>query len=155
MALNLSGHISLLKPTMTTIYDTIWCHSAIMNRCSCHHIPAGNFKHRHGNMSLKLSTYIYGIHHAINLEPISSKWRPLYQWIFNPLGAKYFWVKLAIYFIFYHFLILRWSRNMKSFLVEDKDLFVSMSWLLMTWWCKEPGHQQPWYWSRSLWMFWL
>ena len=25
----------------------------------------------------------------------------------------------------------------------------SMSWLLMTWRCKEPGHQQPWYWLSS------
>ena len=22
----------------------------------------------------------------------------------------------------------------------------SISWLLMPWWCKEPGHHQPWYW---------
>ena len=26
-------------------------------------------------------------------------------------------------------------------------------WLLMTWWHKEPGHQQPWYWSTYLKIF--
>ena len=29
----------------------------------------------------------------------------------------------------------------------------SLPLLLMTWWCKEPGHQQPWYWPGSPRMF--
>ena len=32
---------------------------------------------------------------------------------------------------------------------QSMYLTQSMPWLLMTWWCKEPGHQQPWYWPIS------
>ena len=31
----------------------------------------------------------------------------------------------------------------------------SIPWLLMAWPCKVPGHQQQWYWSRYLKIFWL
>ena len=31
----------------------------------------------------------------------------------------------------------------------------SVAWLLMPWWCKEPRHQQPWYWPSYFWVFWF
>ena len=39
-------------------------------------------------------------------------------------------------------------RWLKSFLIKDKDILVYLTplipWLVMTWWCKESGHQQSW-----------
>ena len=37
---------------------------------------------------------------------------------------------------------------LKSFLLEDQDLFISHMWLLMTCWHKQPGHQQQQYWPK-------
>ena len=46
---------------------------------------------------------------------------------------------------FYHFLTLRWLRITIG--RQKHDYFTwSISWLLMTWQCQEPGHQQLWYW---------
>ena len=52
---------------------------------------------------------------------------------------------------FCHFLTLKHRRLLKSFLMDDKDLLtlhLSIPLLLMTWWQKEPGHQQPWHWTK-------
>ena len=49
------------------------------------------------------------------------------------------------YYIFYHFSTLRWCRYLKSFVMEDKDLFIlqPISLQLMIWHSKKPGHKQP------------
>ena len=56
------------------------------------------------------------------------------------------------YYIFYHFSTLRWCRYLKSFIMEDKDLFIlqPISLQLMIWRSKKPGHKQPLYWHRAL-----
>ena len=59
--------------------------------------------------------------------------------------------KVCLYFV--SVLCIEKTRLFKSFLKEDKDVpilyFQSVSWLMTTWWCKESGFQQPWYWPCS------
>ena len=68
----------------------------------------------------------------------------------NPLCAKFVSQNLKKYIcIFCHVLMLRGHSGLKSFLMEDKDqgIYATLSvlWLLMVWWHKEPGHRHPWY----------
>ena len=48
----------------------------------------------------------------------------------------------------FSFATLKWQGLLKYSLMEDDPLIPC---LLMTWWCKEPGHQQLWYWPISPW----
>ena len=72
--------------------------------------------------------------HTVNSLPASDPIRNIPQWpstsrlgCFNPLYA-----------IFFRGYINIWQRPTYS--------TYSISWLLMSWWCKEPRHQQQWYW---------
>ena len=57
--------------------------------------------------------------------------------LINPLDAESFWENTENIFSFR-------DVEMKSVIMEDKDL-----WLLMSRRLKDPGHQQPWYWPSS------
>ena len=70
----------------------------------------------------------------------------------NPLHAKFFRRNKNIYLHFMSFLhidmtqvveILPQVRQGPTYSTE------SVSWVLMSWWRKEPGHQQPWYWPSE------
>ena len=66
---------------------------------------------------------------------ISAKKSSMYR-VYNPCNAEFILAKIKQYF---HFL-----------------LFVNLvPWLLMTWWQKEPVHQQQWYWPSYLEIFWF
>ena len=57
-------------------------------------------------------------------------------------------------YIFYHFSTRRWCRLLNPSLCgRSRPVYAaySISWLLMAWQHKEPGHQQPWYWPSNLW----
>ena len=59
--------------------------------------------------------------------------------------------------IFHRFSALKRCGWLKHFLMGDKDSFVMHSQyrdLLMIWWYKKPGHQQPLYWSICPAIFW-
>ena len=69
--------------------------------------------------------------------------------IINPLRAKFLRENINIYLHFMSFLhtdktqvveIPPWVRQGPAYSTQ------SISWLLMSWRRKEPGHQQPWYW---------
>ena len=52
-----------------------------------------------------------------------------------------------------------WMEQMRSFHVKKTSapLFTVdqlISWLLLAWWHKKPGHQQPWYWPSLPGIFW-
>ena len=51
----------------------------------------------------------------------------------------------AYIYIICHSSTLTWYRWLKSFLKYDCTHLQSISWVLMPWRRKEPGHQQPWY----------
>ena len=59
----------------------------------------------------------------------------------------------------FHFLLLGWCRYLKHFLMEDSNslwyILITIPWLLMTRWHKEPRHQQPWHWPSSPEIFWF
>ena len=46
----------------------------------------------------------------------------------------------------------KWHMYLKSFLMEDNLSYIP--WMLMTWRCREPGHQRPWYLSGVCRIFW-
>ena len=66
---------------------------------------------------------------------------------FSRWHADFFSEKKKIYMcIFFHCTTLKWHRLLETFLMVDKEHFIihnqPIPWLLMTWYCKEPGHQQ-------------
>ena len=69
--------------------------------------------------------------------------------VFNPLRGKFFRGNINIYFHFVSFLRIDMTQVLKILpQVREGPIYsvYSISWLLMTWRRKEPGHQQPWYW---------
>ena len=67
----------------------------------------------------------------------------------NPLRAKFFWGNINIYLHFMSFLHIDLTQVLKiPPQVRPGPIYStqSISWLLMSWRRKEPGHQQPWYW---------
>ena len=63
------------------------------------------------------------------------------------------WVKkhkITLAFFFSTFSLLRWYMQLKSFLAGHMSCLFCIFYtlLLMTWLCREPGHQQPWYWHK-------
>ena len=68
---------------------------------------------------------------------------------FNPLRAKFFRGNLNIYLHFMSLLQINMTQVLKIISqVRPGPTYStkSISWLLMFWRRKEPGHQQPWYW---------
>ena len=69
----------------------------------------------------------------------------------NPLRAKFFCGNINIYLHFMSLLHIDLAQVLK-FLPQVRPGLIystwSISWLLMSWRRKEPGHQQPWYWPR-------
>ena len=68
---------------------------------------------------------------------------------FNPLRAKFFWGNINIYLHFMSVLHIDSTQVLKILpQVRPGPIYStqSISWLLMSWRRKEPGHQQPWYW---------
>ena len=69
-------------------------------------------------------------------------------WI-NPLRAKFFRGNINIYLHFMSLLHIDQTQVLKILpRVRPGPTYttLSISWLLMSWRRKEPGHQQPWYW---------
>ena len=72
--------------------------------------------------------------------------------LINPLRANFLWGKINIYLHFVWFLHIDTTQVVEilpQIRQEPTYSTKSISWLLMSWWRKEPGHQQPWYWSRQ------
>ena len=70
------------------------------------------------------------------------------QWV-NPLRAKFFRGNINIYLHFASFLHINMAQVVEilpQIRQEPTYSTWSVSWLLMSWRRKEPGHQQPWYW---------
>ena len=82
----------------------------------------------------------------------------------NASYTEFIFKKYKVYIcIFYFWSRLWWCRKLKSLLIECNWPFCpaeSISWMLMAWWCREPGHhtcqgypgyfQQPHWKSRGL-----
>ena len=104
-------------------------------------MPSGNHPLPEAMLSCWPSSVLpYGI--------IRPQWVKLWCFL-NPLRAKFFRVNINMYLHFMTFL-----RTYKTQVVEiparvrqgPAYTTKSISWLLMSWRRKEPGHQQPWYW---------
>ena len=67
----------------------------------------------------------------------------------NPLRAEFFRVNINIYLHFMSFLHTNKTQvvEIPPRVRQGPAYSTSISWLLMSWRLKEPGHQQPWYWS--------
>ena len=66
--------------------------------------------------------------------------------IINPLRAKFFWGNINIYLHFMSFLHIDWTQVLKILPQVSKGPTYStqsISCLMISWWRKEPGHQQP------------
>ena len=71
------------------------------------------------------------------------------NWIINPLCTKFFRGNISIDLHFVSFIHIDMTQVLKILpQVSEGPTYsiLSISWLLMSWRCKEPGHQQPWYW---------
>ena len=71
----------------------------------------------------------------------------------NPLRAKFFRENINIYLHFVWYLHIDTTQVVKilpQIRQEPAYSTLSISWLLMSWRRKEPGHQQPWYWHNKL-----
>ena len=69
--------------------------------------------------------------------------------VLNPLRAKFFRGNRNIYLYFMSFLQIDMTQGVEiipQIRQEPTYSTRSISWLLMSWRRKEPGHQQPWYW---------
>ena len=69
--------------------------------------------------------------------------------ILNPLCIKIFLENIKLYLQFISFLHTGTTQVAEIFPHVRQELTYStwsISWALMSWWHKEPGHQQPWYW---------
>ena len=69
--------------------------------------------------------------------------------VVNPLRAKFFRGNINIYLHFVSFLHITTTQVVEilpQIRQEPTYSTWSISWLLMSWRRKEPGHQQPWYW---------
>ena len=82
----------------------------------------------------------------------------LIDWLvgFNPLHAKFFRGNKNIYLHLMSFLHIGMTRAVEILPQVRQELACSkwsISWVLMSWQCKEPGHQQPWYlcWTELIW----
>ena len=67
----------------------------------------------------------------------------------NPLRAKFFRgnIKIYLHFVSYlHIDTMQIIEILPQIRQEPTYSTLSISWLLISWWRKEPGHQQPWYW---------
>ena len=68
---------------------------------------------------------------------------------FNPLHAKFFRGNKNIYLHFMSFPYIDITQVVEI-LPQVRQVLThstqSISWVLMSWWCKEPGHQQSWQW---------
>ena len=75
----------------------------------------------------------------------------------KPLSAELFWGSIKIYLHFFFIIFRDWDGKgcWNSFLWKIKPLYsvYSLPKLLMIWWHKEPGHQQPWHWPSSAGIF--
>ena len=70
----------------------------------------------------------------------------------NPLRAKFFRGNINIYLHFISLLHIDVTQVLKILTQVRPGLTYStqsISWLLMSWRHKEPGHQQPWYWPSQ------
>ena len=93
----------------------------------------------------KQNSYI--IIKKMHLNVSSEKWWPFclgfnvlrYVNIFCPFST------------FKHHTLLKFIPKERKYI---HNCIQSISCLLMTWWCKEPGHQQPWYWRCYLRILW-
>ena len=84
-----------------------------------------------------------------------TSWTPYYiirSQRVNPLRAKFFRGSINIYLHFMSFLHIDLTQVLKILpQVREGPTYsiYSISWLLMSWWRKEPGHQQPWHWCSQ------
>ena len=75
-------------------------------------------------------------------------------WVFKPHEVKFIFRQLKI--IYLHFLSFLNTEIAQVAEILPYDIqesvyaaqSIPLAWLLMTWWCNEPGHQQPWYWPN-------
>ena len=76
---------------------------------------------------------------------------PRVLWQNNKLNSKH----AELYKMYSHFESYLWLHSMEEDQVHNgATLYVaytilSISWLLMPWWLKEPGHLQAWYWLNK------
>ena len=77
--------------------------------------------------------------------PLMTSWKE----DLNPLRAKFFRGNINIYLYFVSFLHIDTTQVVEilpHIIQEHTYSTKSISWLLMSWRRKEPGHQTPWYW---------
>ena len=80
---------------------------------------------------------------------MEANWSLTCRIFFNSLHAKFISRIINMYWQFLSFLYPDMTQVVEFFphVRQEPTYFTySVSWLLMTWWWKEPGHQQPWYW---------
>ena len=74
------------------------------------------------------------------------------------LSCRIFLFKRKYVFSFY-IMPRYWDANVVEIHSQGREQYFhcmqSITWLLMPWWHKEPGHQQPWYWSIYQDVFWF
>ena len=64
----------------------------------------------------------------------------------NLVVLNLFFKKHGIYLHMLSFLNTKMQQVIEILSYERKESAYSIIWLLMTWWRKEPGHEQRWYW---------
>ena len=85
-----------------------------------------------------------GFKQILGLEGNASKWNTR---LMMRIQQKNLMARVLFLYILYHFPTLTWHSWNSSSSKTRTYLFyiVTISWVLKSWWCKEPRHEQPWY----------
>ena len=104
----------------------------------------------HDKNQLKfLMNYIYFDYEIFVMQYLLSWHFITIEMVINPLRAKFFRRNINIYLHCVSFLHIDTTQVVEIPLqIRQEPTYAtsSISWLLMSWRRKEPGHQQPWYW---------
>ena len=127
---------------------------AVSFTCGFYEIPVIGISARNSAFSdkVRLTHYITGLARLQYLQCISSGdtavlHKPSTWFVYGN-------IKICLHFLSF---LDSWQSLLKSLHKKDWDpcTLQSLPWLLMTWRCKKPGHQQPWYWRSSPRIFWF
>ena len=96
----------------------------------------------------RLSINSWRLRDTISHRPWSRLIQVMTYWL-NPLHAKFFRGNINIYLHFVSYLHIDTTQVVEILLqIREEPTYSTktISWLLMSWQRKEPGHQQPWHW---------
>ena len=133
--------VHFYRPCLT--WYIIWVLSLALNcNMSHYYVYCDNYPHPKKESTYQLPVYrITGILVSCNM-------RSGHTAILNPLCANFFRGNINIYlhFSFIHIDMTQVLKIHPEVREGPTYSIKSISWLLMSWQRKEPGHQQPWYW---------